>query len=98
MCLPILSSFVHLCALVQVHAIPRKGVCGAGVEVGLLVEALHNQLGLPPAAADHLLLLLGGNPGLAIDQDTFVTSALSWWAGWEEGLVGEFALFMWIHM
>ena len=59
------------------------------MEVGLLVDALHTQLGLHPAAADHLLLLLGGDPGLAIDQDTFVTSALGWWTGREEGLVEE---------
>ena len=57
--------------------------------MGLLVDSLHTQLGLPPAAAGHLLHLLGGDPGLAIDQDTFVTSALGWWAGREEGLVGE---------
>ena len=47
--------------------------------MGLLVDSLHTQLDLPPAAADHLLLLLGGDPGLTIHQDTFVTSALGWW-------------------
>ena len=59
------------------------------MEVGLLVDSLHTQLGLPPAAADHLLLLLGGDPGLTIHQDTFVTSSLGWWAGREEDLVGK---------
>ena len=57
--------------------------------MGLLVDSLHTQLDLPPAAADHLLLLLGGDPGLTIHQGTFVTSALGWWAGREEDLVGE---------
>ena len=55
----------------------------------LPMDALHTQPRLSPASADHLLHLLGIHPGLPIDQDTFVTSALRWWAIREKGLVGK---------
>jgi hypothetical protein len=52
--------------------------------VGQLVESLQALLGLPEDAAEQLVDLLGEDPDRRIEQQTFVSAALGWWAAREQ--------------
>ena len=52
--------------------------------VGQLVESLQARLALPEDAAKQLVELISEDPNRLIDQCTFVSMAVGWWAAREQ--------------